>query len=287
MDATPLDRRLLIVSGKGGVGKSAVVASLAHVASRRGMRALALAMTDPIGLATHLGAEELTPKAHELLPGVEAAFVDRSHALDEYLRIQMRVPRAAPTRQLSRMLQVLVDTAPGVREIISMGKPIYETWRGDYDIVIVDAPATGQLGSYLRAPATIASIVPSGGVRDQAERMRATLSDAAACGVLLITTPDELPVVETREMVASIEAEQLVAIAGVVFNRTLPDLGMSRSRIAALPPGPHRSAAQLHAGLYESQQKLLPELDSSGHLPFLFGLMTPPEVAARLAEEWT
>jgi anion-transporting ArsA/GET3 family ATPase len=286
MASSLLDRRLLVVSGKGGVGKSAAVASLAHTASRRGMRVLALAMTDPVGLAAHLGAEGLAPTPRELLPGVDVAFVDRSQALDEYLRIQLKVPRAAPTKQLSRMLQVLVDTAPGVREIISMGKPIYETWRGEYDVVLVDAPPTGQLGSYLRAPAAIASIVPSGAIRDQAEHMRVTLADPVTTGILLLTTPEELPVIETKEAVDAIDVEKLADIAGVVFNRVLPDLGVARATIEKLPAGPHRSAAELHAGLYDSQQAMLASLDATGQLPFLFGLLTPSEVAARLSEEW-
>ena len=152
-----LDRKLIVVSGKGGVGKSAVTAALALRASRLGKTVLALGLIDALGLASHFGAEDRGYDWHEVHPGVYTATIDRARVLDEYLKLQLRLPRAAPTRQFSRALNVLIDTAPGVREIISMGKPVFETWRGTYDLVLVDAPPVGQVMSYLRAPATIAT----------------------------------------------------------------------------------------------------------------------------------
>ena len=119
-----LDRRLLLVSGKGGVGKSAVSAAFAILAARRGKRVLALAMTDRSGLAAHLGVDELTYDPIRIGPGLYAALVDRSRALDEYLGLQLHMPRSLPTRQLSNALSVLADTAPGIREIVTMGKPM-------------------------------------------------------------------------------------------------------------------------------------------------------------------
>ena len=72
-------------------------------------------------------------------------------------------------RALSKAMQVLVDTAPGIREIISMGKPIFDSWQDDHDLVIVDAPPLGQLMSYLRAPEVVAKLVPTGGVKERTE----------------------------------------------------------------------------------------------------------------------
>lgn len=280
------DRRLVIVSGKGGVGKSAVTASLAMLAARRGKRVLALGMVEDIGLAIHLGGDELSFEPTELQPGVWVSSIDRSAALDEYLRTQLRVPRAAPTKQISRALQVLVDTAPGIREIVSMGKPIYEVWKGTYDLVVVDAPPLGQLISYLRAPATIAGFVPSGVVRDQAERMRITLADERRSGLLIVTTPDELPVLETLQALIELDAEPLIDTIGVVVNRVIPKLPIEEAALATVPAGPHRAAGALHLSLYESQERWMDELPPGMALPFLFGLLTPGEVAARLTDEW-
>lgn len=279
-----LDRRLLFVSGKGGVGKSAVSAALAILAARRGKRVLALSMTDQIGLAGHLGVDELTYEPVRISPGLYGTLVDRSHALDEYLGLQLRMPRSIPTRQLSNALSVLADTAPGIREIVTMGKPIFEVWREEWDLVIADAPPLGQLQSYLAAPQTITGLVPTGAVREQAARLEATLSDPATSGLLLVTTPEELAVQETREAIAHIDAERQILIAGVIANRVLDPLGLNRDAVAATPDGPPRAAGLLHTGLVEAQSVWLESIPHDPRLPFLFGFHTPGEVSARLAE---
>ena len=279
-----LDRRLLLVSGKGGVGKSAVSAALAILAARRGKRVLALSMTDRSGLAAHLGVDELTYEPVRIGPGLYGALVDRSHALDEYLGLQLHVPRSLPTRQLSNALSVLADTAPGIREIVTMGKPVFEVWRDEWDLVIADAPPLGQLQSYLAAPQTITGLVPTGAVREQAARLETTLSDPATSSLLLVTTPEELAVQETREAIAHIDSERQILIAGVVANRVLEPLGLKRDVVAAVPEGPPRAAGLLHTGLVEAQSVWLDSIPHDPRLPFLFGFHTPGEVSARLAE---
>ncbi len=280
-----LDRKLLIVSGKGGVGKSAVTAALALRASRLGKTVLAIGLVDALGLTAHLSSEDHGYDAYEVHPGLFTATVDRTRALDEYLKLQLRVPQAAPTRQFSRALNVLIDTAPGIREIISMGKPVFETWRGNYDLVLVDAPPLGQVMSYLRAPSTIATLVPSGPVREQAEAIRDTLADTATSGLLLVTTAEELPVVETGETLAALAAEPVIDLVGLVVNRVLDPLVIG-TEVAALDGGPHREAAMLHTSLVAEQSEWMEHLPAHTNLPFLFGLLTPGEVSARLADAW-
>jgi len=279
-----LDRRLLFVSGKGGVGKSAVAAALGIVAARRGKRVLAISMTDPVGLAAHFGVPDLTYDPLQIRPGLYAALVDRSRALDEYLGLQLHVVRSLPTRQLSNALSVLADTAPGIREIVTMGKPIFEVWREEWDLVIVDAPALGQLQSYLAAPQTITGLVPTGAVQEQAERLESTLSDPAVSGLLLVTIPEELAILETREAIAQMDAQRQILIAGVVANRVLEPLGISAKAIEEVPDGPPRAAGVLHSRLVAAQSDWLESIPDDPRLPFLFGFHTPAEVAERLAE---
>jgi anion-transporting ArsA/GET3 family ATPase len=281
-----LDRRLLLVSGKGGVGKSAVTAALSIVGARQGRRVLALAMTDRTGLASHLGVDDLPYEPTLIRPGLFGSAVDRSQALDEYLKLQLRVPRAMPTGQLSRALNLLVDTAPGVREIISMGKPIYEVWKDEWDVVVTDAPSLGQLQSYLNAPATITSLVPAGAVQEQAVSLQATLADPHISGLLMVTTAEELPVIETTEAITGLESDPRIAIAGIAANRVLSPLEASPGALQGLPPSPLRDSALLHTGLHEAQERWLGRLPADPQLPFLFGLHTPAEVAAQLADEW-
>lgn len=281
-----LDRRLLLVSGKGGVGKSAVATSLALSAARRGRRVLLLGMVDGLGLAVHLGVDTLGAEPREAAPGVFAAAIDRANALDEYLKLQLRVPKAAPTKQLTRALNVLVETAPGVREIISMGKPIFEAQQRHWDSVIVDAPPVGQLISYLRAPATIARLVPKGIVQDQAQSMRRFLASSDRSGLVLVTIPEELPIVETVEALGELADEPLIDLAAVVANRVLPELDVAPDVVAKLPDTPIRHTAELHTVLQRHQAHWLNSLGDARRLPHLFGLLTPGEVAARLSEEW-
>lgn len=279
-----LERRLIIVSGKGGVGKSAVSVALAIQAARSGKRVLAIGMVDGTGLATHLGVEELSYEPHEVRPGLFGLAVSRPDALAEYLRLQVHIPRGAPTGALTRGLNVLVETAPGIREVVSMGKPLWEVWNGSWDLVVVDAPPLGQLFSYLRAPATVADLVPAGRIRQQAARMSATLIDPKLAGLLLVITAEELPVGETIEALHQLHDEPLMDLAGLVFNRVLDPLESAPPDLASLPPSPLRDAAILHSGIATSQRFWLDQIPAGIALPFLFGVHTPAEVAARLAD---
>jgi anion-transporting ArsA/GET3 family ATPase len=280
------DRKLVIVSGKGGVGKSAIAASLAFHAAREGNRVLCIGMTDAVGLATHFGVASLTYEPRRVHAGIDAIAIDRVAALDEYLHLQLRIPKAAPLRQFTKFFEELVDTAPGIREIITMGKPLFETWRTNYDRVIVDAPPIGQLISYLRAPVTVANVVPTGAVRDEAMRMRMTLADATQAGLLIVTMPEELPVVETIEALHEMGDEALIDLLGIVVNRVIYPLTATADDIEGLDDGPIRDAAILHQRLADEQRRWLELLPDGPRLPHLFGRLTPGEIAAALSDRW-
>ncbi len=281
-----LERRLIIVSGKGGVGKSALSVALALRAQRTGKRVLICAMTDQVGVALHLGADRLGYAPATFHGGIQAMAIDRADALDEYIKLQLRLPAAAPTRALSRAMQVLVDTAPGIREVITIGKPIFDVWQGHHDLVIVDAPPIGQLMSYLRAPAVVADLVPTGTVRDQSRRMATMLVDPAQSLLVLITTPEELPALETAETLDDLESERLITLGAVIANRVLPALDLPPERLGKLPDRPASEAAAHHLGLLELQELTLALLPIDIRLPYLFGIHTPAEVSAQLADAW-
>ncbi len=277
------DRRFLLVTGKGGTGRSSLTAALAIRAARSGRQVLAVAMGDPAGLAAHLGESGLPYDPVETQPGLFAMAIDRSKALDEYLHLQLRMPRVAPLRPLARSLALFVETVPGIREVVTTGKAIYDLASGRWDLVVCDAPPTGQIFSYLRAPDVIASLVPAGRVQEQAAWMAGTLADPATAGLVVVTLPEELPVAETKETLDGLDRERLVSVAGVVYNRVVPPPPRIPDGVD-VPPGPHRDALVLHAGVHDSQRAWLDELPSDASLPYLFGLHTPGEVAARLAD---
>lgn len=278
-----LDRSLLLVSGKGGVGKSAVAAGLAIVAARRGRSVLAISMTDDQGLAFHLGVDRLGYEPQPIRPGIHALTIDRAHALDEYIRLQLHAPRVAPLGPVSRGLNALAETVPGIRDIITIGKALFEAGKPGWDLVIADAPPLGQIASYLRAPITISGLVPVGRVRDQALAYERELSDPTHSGLVMVATPEELPVTETLESLR--EVSPLVDVAAVVTNRILEPLGVSGDRLEALEPGPHRNAGLLHRGLHDAQRRWIGQLPDGPRIPYLFGVHTPGEVGVLVADE--
>jgi anion-transporting ArsA/GET3 family ATPase len=278
-----LDKRLLIVTGKGGVGKSALTAALALRAAFDGEHVLAIAMTDDTGLASHLGVEHLAYRPTHIRSGLEAMAVERPAALNEYLRVQLGVPRVAQLGPVARAFDALASTAPGIREVITIGKVLYEARKGSWDLVVADGPPTGQIGSHLRAPATVARLVGAGRVLDQTGWMSRLLRDEATTGLMAVTTPEELPVTETLESLAAVREEDLVGIDAVVINRTLDPL---KATFDTLAPGPAKDAALLHTSLYEEQERWIRELPDGPRIPYFFGLHTPPEVAARIADLW-
>jgi anion-transporting ArsA/GET3 family ATPase len=276
-----LDRRLILVSGKGGVGKSAVAAGLALQAQRRGLRILAMEMGSPGGLSTHLGTGDLEFEPRQIRPGLYVMRMVRSEALLEYLALQLKVKGITRFGPLARAFDALATTAPGIREIITIGKAVWEVREDRWDVVIADAPPTGQIGSFLRAPVTIADLVPSGRVRAQADIMRKVLVDPAQTRLVLVCVPEELPTTETAETMSWIERESLVSPPSVYANRVLSHLDDDSS-----PPGPVGEAAELHRSLWKEQQRWLRELPYDAELPYLHGLFTPGEVAARMADEF-
>jgi anion-transporting ArsA/GET3 family ATPase len=276
--------RLILVSGKGGTGKSAVAAATAIDSARRGHRVLAIDMLGQAGLAAHLRSPGLGYDPAEVRPGLFAMTMTRSAALDEYLKTQLHIPHGAPTGQISAALAVLADTAPGVREIISIGKPVAEARTGRWDVVVVDAPSLGQFQSYLRAPRIISELVPTGNVRRLASGLEARLRDDEVTSIHLVATPAELPTLETEEAIAAINGEQLAPPPTVIFNRVLTDSGMARTDLDHLPEGPVRDAATLQLDLELEQNRWVGELPHAAALPYLFGVFTPGEVAEQLAD---
>lgn len=278
-----LDRRLVIVSGKGGVGKSAVAAALALAGHRQGQKVLAISMLSPGGgLAAHLGGPPLRFEPTEVRPGMSALVVDRAEALTEYLKIQLGIPQVGLLGPALRAFDALASAAPAIREIVTMGKVLWEVRRGVWDLVVADAPPTGQIASYLRAARTITELVPAGRIREQAAWMEELAKDPEATALCLVTLAEELPASETAQMVSWLDSESVIAEHQVVANRILPELEVDAD---ALPSGKAGEAARLHLSLRAEQQRWLEVVPAETQLPFLFGLFTPAEVAARLADE--
>ena len=201
-----LGRRLLVVTGKGGVGKSTVAAALALVAARQGKRVLIVDVDAKGTIAQRFEAGKIGFKPKEVMPGICLLAMDTEASLAEYLRLNLRVPIIGRLGPLAGMLDFVATAAPGVREILTIGKVCWEVresieGRADWDLVVVDAAATGHVIAQLGAADAIRDLVAVGPVRGQTEWMSELLADPAITALNVVTTPEEMPIEETIDLV--------------------------------------------------------------------------------------
>jgi anion-transporting ArsA/GET3 family ATPase len=228
-----LDLDLLFVTGKGGVGKTSVAAAIAEVAARSGRRTLVCEMDAKGALASALGVDDLDFEPTEVAPNLHAMTMSTEDALREYLRLFVKIPFLGRIGPLAKTFDFVADAAPGVKEILSVGKLCYEVRERHYDLVVVDAESTGHVVSQIGAPKVIADLVQVGLVRDQTQWMLDILDDPARTGVAIVSTPEEMPVTETSELIARLTAETGAHPVAVIANRVLPVLFDRREQAVA------------------------------------------------------
>ena len=214
-----LDSDLVVVTGKGGVGKSTVAAALGLLAARRGMRAV---------VAEVSGRKD----ARRLLKGsgVDHVSITPRTAMEEYLRDQLPSGTLADLLASSGMFGSFVSATPGMHELLSIGK-VWELAQPErrtpgaepYDVVIFDAPASGHGLAMLAAPRTFSEAARVGPIHRQAGRIDATLSDPAQTAVIAVAIPEEMPVNETHELRRALAERLGRGLDAVVANGVAPD----------------------------------------------------------------
>jgi anion-transporting ArsA/GET3 family ATPase len=223
-----LDKRLVLVTGKGGVGKTTVAAALGLAAARRGKRTVVCEVAEKERLAGIFGADPVGHSEVELAPGLFATSVDPERAKEEWLRYQLKSRTLAGVLGGSRLFQYLTAAAPGLSELVTIGK-VWDlaqlerrTGGSVFDLAIVDAPATGHGLAMLTAPRTFASVGRLGPVGRQAEKIDRFLRDEDSTGVLVTALPEEMPVNETVDFERSLRDELGRAVDGIVVNAVHP-----------------------------------------------------------------
>jgi len=223
-----LDRKLLFVTGKGGVGKSTIAASLGLLAAEQGRRTLVCEVDAKGNLADFYEAGDTAFAARELQPNLWAMSMNTEESLKEYLSLQLKIPFLAKIGPLARTFDFIANAAPGVKEILTIGKLAWEVKERHYDLVVVDSVASGHIVGQLTAPQGINELVQVGMVRSQTQWMLDILTDPTQTGVVIVSAPEEMPVAETIELADRLEAETDVDLAAVVVNRVLPELFTER-----------------------------------------------------------
>jgi anion-transporting ArsA/GET3 family ATPase len=224
-----LDRRLLFFTGKGGVGKSTVTAATALLAADQGKRVLLVEVDAKNNLTALFEHAPVGFEPRQVHPGVFAMQMDTESSLREYLKVQAKVPVFGRIGPMARAFDFVATAAPGVKEILTVGKICWELresleGRADWDLIVVDAAATGHVISQLDAPEAIQELVAVGPIRNQTGWLVELLSDPALTALNVVTSPEEMPVNETIELVARAREELNVPLGVVIVNRVLPEL---------------------------------------------------------------
>jgi len=220
-----LEKRLLLLSGKGGVGKSITGAALALAASERGKRTLLVEVDAPREAARYLGATESGGAITQLRPTLFTLNLRPQAVMDEYVRHVVKLDMLARKILDNPIYQRFFAAAPGLKELMVLGKIMVleeETlgWsrKPRFDLVIVDAPATGHGLSFLKVPLAAAEAVPVGPIGANARRILALLRDSRRTALVVVAIPEEMAVVEAAWFHRLATQEIGIACAAAVLN---------------------------------------------------------------------
>jgi anion-transporting ArsA/GET3 family ATPase len=296
--------RLVIVAGKGGVGKTTVTAALAVAAATCGLHTLVIEVEGRSGLPLLIGGDELGYDERVLRPaaGGVAALAARTitpeKALIDYME-ERKLGRLSQRLQRSGVLDVVATAAPGIDDLLVLGKVKQVERSGAYDLVIVDGPAAGHALTFLQSARGLADAVTVGPISTQARDVLEMLGDATRCQVILVTLPEETPVNELIETAFALEDRVGISLGPLVVNglvgardelATDPD---DAARAAGVTLGPGEADALREAAAFrravDARQRAeldrlverlpLPQL----HLPYVFTAGIGPADVDRLA----
>jgi anion-transporting ArsA/GET3 family ATPase len=298
--------RLVIVAGKGGVGKTTVAAALARAAALVGLSTLLVEVEGKSGLASLFGREPLTYEEIELSPGggpsgaadIRGRTLTPDDALLEYLR-DHGLSRLSRRLVSTGALDVVATAAPGIKDILVLGKVKQLERAAVADLIVLDAPAAGHAITFLLAARALLDTVRVGPINTQAREVLELLTEPSRCQAILVTLPEETPVNELVDTAYHLEDRVGVSLGPVVVNGMYPPVagtdvdpqvaaeaahtslrpGEAETLAAAADFRSHRMALQSEQVERLAAQLPLPQL----HLPYLFNPDLGPDDLERLA----
>src|SRR5262249_1662707 len=210
-----LDKRLLIVTGKGGTGKSVTTAALALLCAGKGKRTLVCEINGDDRVAKLLGISPSSPEISQRAENLWTVNIQPQAAMREYALMRLRLETIYKAVCENRFVRYFLRFIPSLQELVMLGKALYHleeklpdgTQR--FDRLVMDAPATGHAISFLSLPAVLSETVPPGAMHREVGQMRALLEDEAVTAVALVTLPEEMPVNETLDLAAALVQRKL------------------------------------------------------------------------------
>jgi anion-transporting ArsA/GET3 family ATPase len=225
-----LDKRLVIVTGKGGVGKSTVALAIGMAAAESGKRTIVCEVAAQEGISRRFHHAEVGFHEVEMAENLWAISIDPDESMREYVLLQLKVRAARDLLFRSKVFGYLAAATPGLRELVTIGK-IWELAQGkrrvkggrNYDLVVVDAPATGQGIGFLQTPRTFANVARVGPMASQAETLDAFLTNHRRTGVAIVSLPEEMPVNETAMLEREVSESVGASVDRIYMNGLYPD----------------------------------------------------------------
>jgi anion-transporting ArsA/GET3 family ATPase len=226
-----LEKRLVFVTGKGGVGKSTVAAALGVAAARHGKRTIVCEVAQQERMSQVFEHEGVGYHETEIAPDLFAFSIDPQRALEEYLLLQIKIRPLYDLMFKNRVFTYFAAATPGLRELVTVGK-VWELAQLDrrvkrgskYDLVIVDAPATGHGLGLLRTPKTFSDIARVGPIKRQADAIYNLITDESQTAVCAVAWPEEMPVNETLDLQERLQNDLGMELDRVFMNGIYPKL---------------------------------------------------------------
>jgi anion-transporting ArsA/GET3 family ATPase len=306
-----LDKRLIFVTGKGGVGKSTVAAALGVAAARRGKRTIVCEVAQQERMSKLFHHQNVGYHETPITDNLYGFSVDPQRSLEEYLLQQIRVKPLYDMLFKNRIFTYFAAATPGMRELVTIGK-VWELAQLDrrvkkapkYDVVIVDAPATGHGLGILRTPKTFSDIARVGPIKRQADAIHEFITDPKLTAICAVAWPEEMPVNETLDLQKSLRKNLGMKLSGIYMNGLYPELfsdreasamsahlqrnGSDSGDVAPLRRAAVRAAVSEHrrAGAHREQLERLQEGSRQDvvELPFLFRPELDMEAVGELAD---